>query len=251
MALIKWPKGLSLFMLRKIFYARHNHRLIEVQAELQNEGVEMTSDELFQLCDEIEAASKELGVFVLDGHRKPNALDLPRMPQCVLSTREAVYLDYHNMQLLIALYDGENLNKEELGLHRWGEMLEAQRRQFVLCRSCKGYKRDVNEQNVGCPHNNDVVVTVGMAVRAIRKHRLLEKGDVYDPPRLCQACSKKRNEALAESRAQGHKMGVSVSEMSEWKTTQAAMADVLKAAKKKKKKKLTETVPPNPVTPEV
>lgn len=186
-----WPKGLSLFDLKRVVWGRWQQRMPEVLADLSAKGVTLTLDDAYGIAEAIKGASDEAGFFILDEDRNPEPFCPPELPTCVLETQDNEYIDPNKMEGILALYNGKPL-PPDLSDDQRRTQLKMLRRRLVAARSCK---------TAGC--TNRIKVTVAMAAKAIIGHGLLKKGLPYELPTLCRSCRNNRDQQLSERRGSG------------------------------------------------
>ncbi len=184
-----WPIGLSLFDLRRIIWGRWMQRMPEVIADLSQKGVKLLLEDAYGIARDIQEVSDVCGFFILDGVKEPERFNPPDLPACVLITQDGEFISPAKMQEILSLYSGSNL-PEDLSSYERNVRIEQQRRRLVLTRRCR---------HDGCTET--VVVTVGMAARAIRGHKLMELGLPYEPPSLCKRHRAERDAQLKDKRS--------------------------------------------------
>jgi len=189
----EWPIGLSLFDLRRIIWGRWTQRMPEVIADLAQKGVKLLLEDAYGIAREIQEVSDVSGFFILDEVREPERFNPPDLPACVLITQDGEFISPAKMQEILSLHHGQNL-PEDLSSEERNVRVQQQRRRLVLTRRCR---------HDGCTET--VVVTVGMAARAIEGHKLMEKGAPYEPPSLCKRHRAERDVALHDRRNKPHR----------------------------------------------
>lgn len=184
-----WPKGLTLWDLRRIIWGRWMQRMPEVLSGFAKDGKpRITLEQAFQIAQEIETVSNEWGFFVLDPDEHPEQFRPPDLPACVLETHDDVYFEPQKMQEIVDLYQGKTL-PEGLSDDAYYGQLQQLRRRLVATRPCR---------QPGC--KNRVVITVSVAAQAIIGHKLLETGLLYEPSTLCKKCHEMREIDLVQRR---------------------------------------------------
>lgn len=186
-------KGLSIHDLNRLVRAKRTCSVPDELGRLATRGIQLTSEEAYSLIAGVYLWAEKVGFWPLDGAKDPEEFssETDDLPTCVLATSESTYIDYNDMARILALFDGTNI-PDWVPHEERQNRIRRQRRRPVLTATCR---------EEGC--DETIVVTVGMAARAIREHKLLESGDVYEPSTLCKKHRAERDKMLAEKRRGG------------------------------------------------
>jgi len=191
-------KGCSIHELNSIV---RKNRTCSIPDELgrlaAQRGITLTSDEAYGIVSALCDWADRLKFWPLDPAKNPEpwyGRD-GELPLCVLSTDDAQYIDYNDMPRILALYDGKNL-PDYLPDGERQSRIRRQRHRPVLTTHCR--QDDCNEK---------IIITVSMAATAIRKHKLIEREDVYEPSTLCKKHRAERDEILAQKRQERGRKG--------------------------------------------
>lgn len=187
---LSWPDRLSLWDLNRLVRAKRTCSIPDELGRLAGKGVQMSSEEAYALITQIEDLADVLKFYPLDASREPEEWEGREadLPTCVLATTAAQYVDVNDMARIVALDEGRNIPDYVPEQERQARK-RRQRNRLVLTTQCR---------EEGC--GEEIRVTVGMAARAIREHRLIEKGDSYEPPTLCKKHRLDRDVRLADKR---------------------------------------------------
>jgi hypothetical protein len=171
-------------------------------------GVTLSTDEAYGIINALFDWADNLGFWPLDPSPEPEEWEGrdAELPLCVLATDDAQYIDYNDMPRILALYDGHNL-PDYLPEDERQARIRRQRHRPVLTTTCR---------EDAC--NEKITITVAMAATAIRKHKLIESGDVYEPSTLCKKHRAERDEMLAQKRQRrnGGELRVPMKQGAKW-----------------------------------
>jgi len=229
--LLRWLGRISVWDMNRLVRAERTCTVPDALGRLAVKGVQMTVETAYALVADIKALSKESGFYVLDAAQHPEEFDMNELPRCVLATNEETYIDYYDMERILALHDGTNLPDDTPNR---GQRLWRQRRSPVVTCVCK---------HEGC--NEMVVVTVEMAAKAIRGYGLLEKGDIYTPSTLCKKHRAERSREFRDRQRNPSGLKVPIRERAQYQALKTAMAKQkrLKEERENGNNKLTTTAP--------
>lgn len=216
---LKWIEtGVSIFELNCLV---RKNRTCSIPDELgrlaAQRGITLTGDEAYGIVNALFEWADRLKFWPLDPSRNPEEWEGRdgELPLCVLATDDAQYIDYNDMPRILALYDGKNL-PDYLPEHERQAKIRRQRHRPVLTTHCR--HDDCNEK---------IIITVAMAARAIRAHKLIEREDVYEPSTLCKKHRAERDEILAQKRQARSSGGLRVpmKQAARWVTKEANDVD--------------------------
>lgn len=158
-----WPLGWDVRTFNLAVHAVRMHRVPDLAATL-----DVAPETIRRAVHEIEAKSTDLGHYLFDGGRSPEAwLPSPHIPRVVLASVENTYVrDFSNPEHILKL-DGMGLGDD-----------------LLVTRTC----RDCGEI---------IVITIGAAAHSVRKFGL-ETGR-YLPPSRCKTCKSKHRKESSQT----------------------------------------------------
>lgn len=197
--LLWMERRLSIYDLNSLVRKHRTCGIPDELGRLAAQGKHLTSEEAYGCINALYDWADELGEWPLDPSKNREEWEGRDndLPVCVLKTDDAQYIDYNDMPRILALYDGKNL-PDYLPEQERQERIRRQRHRPVLTTHCR---------HEGC--EEEIKITVAMAARAIRAHKLIEREDVYEPSTLCKKHRAERDEILAQKR-QGRGGGLKV-----------------------------------------
>lgn len=226
-------KGLSIYDLNRLVRAKRTCSIPDELGRLAGKNVQLTSEEAYSLIDGVYQWASQLGVWPLDSTKDPEEFsgETDDLPTCVLATSESTYIDYNDMPRILALYDGTNI-PDWVPEYERQNRLRRQRRRPVLTAICR---------EDGC--NETIIITVGMAGHAIRNHRLIESGDLYEPSTLC-----KKHRAARDKLLKTKRLAVPISEAAKAKSDRRRAAAAARATQGKEDDANQDVASPAPLT---
>jgi hypothetical protein len=167
MSKLSWPSGWSVQTFHMAVLAERQHRIPDFSAD-----VGLSPKSVRAVVAEVEELSAKMGRYLFDHHVKPEAWQpAPHIPRSVQESVERVYVrEYFSPTRILQLSDA------------------GQDEELLLTRAC-------------CDCGDMVVITIGLAAAAVRKHRLHKGGRKYWPSRRCLLCRDKYNQQQQDLRA--------------------------------------------------